>query len=70
MRSKDIIEREKIARNAAAAAERMKARGDKVTVVQDIRRRNAGRRNKDVLDCRLVLDENVLQAKADLRVEP
>lgn len=70
MRSKDIIEREKIARNAAAAAERMKARGDKVTVVQDIRLRNAGRRNKDVLDCRLVLDENVLQAKADLRVEP
>jgi uncharacterized Zn ribbon protein len=40
-------EREKVARNAAAAAERMKERGDKVTVVQDIRRRNAGRVAKE-----------------------
>jgi len=36
-------QREKIARNAAAAAERMKERGDSVTEVQDIRRRNGER---------------------------
>ena len=37
-------DREKMARNAAAAAERMRARGDDgVTEVQDIRRREAER---------------------------
>jgi hypothetical protein len=34
-------ERETLARNAAAAAKRMKDRGDNVTEVQDIRRRRA-----------------------------
>jgi hypothetical protein len=36
-------DRETVARNAAAAAERMRARGDNVTEVQDIRRREAER---------------------------
>lgn len=37
-------ERETLARNAAAAAKRMRDRGDDVTEVQDIRRRKAAER--------------------------